>query len=204
MGRTVYWVNVSLDGYIELSSDDHVAEVGDLAEAAPPEWARIDEQVYGSFNEQLRGLALMIEGRVTYEMLELHWPGAANDPSLPAHLREFGRIWTEMPKVMVSRTRSEADHNTRVVGGDDAIEQLAALRDETDGAIGVGGATLATQLLEAGLLDELLLYVHPAVLGTGRPMFDRLRTPVLSDLLDARDFDNGVSLRRYSVGRSQT
>ncbi|MHB8450851.1 MAG: dihydrofolate reductase family protein [Mycobacteriales bacterium] len=85
-------------------------------------------------------------------------------------LREYGEIWMDIPKVLVSRTRTTAEHNTRIIGGDnDAIEQLAVLRRKTDGDIGIGGATLATQMLRAHLLDELLLFTHPVVLGAGPP-----------------------------------
>jgi dihydrofolate reductase len=195
MGRTVYWMNVSIDGYIEGAAGEHGA---DGVEAAP-EWTRIDERLHQHFNQQARGLALMVEGRVVYEMMESAWPAAATDNSLPRYLQEFGRTWTAMPKVLVSRTRTSAGHNTRVVGGDDAIDQLAAIRAATDGTIGVGGATLATGLLHAGLLDELLLYVHPALLGSGRPLFDDLAEPLQCDLVESADFPIGVTMRRYAV-----
>ena len=84
------------------------------------------------------------------------------------------------------------------LGGDDAIEQLAAVRAETEGAIGVGGATLATELLRAGLLDELLLATHPTILGFGRTLFDD-DLPVDLDLLEQRTFEQGVTLHRYAV-----
>src|SRR4051812_22544907 len=125
MGRTVYWMNVSIDGYIERVAGEHATDA--------PAWVRIDEDLHEHFNEQARGLALMVEGRVVYEMMESAWPAAAIDDSLPRCLQEFGRIWTDMPKILVSRTRATAGHNTRVVGGDDAIQQLAAVRDDTDG-----------------------------------------------------------------------
>jgi dihydrofolate reductase len=102
----------------------------------------------------------MIQGRVIYETMEEYWPRAREDASLPDVVREYGQIWTAKPKVLVSRTRLSADHNTRVIGGDDAIEQLAAVRAGTDGSISVGGAALATQLLRAGLLAELVP-LHP-------------------------------------------
>ena len=91
---------------------------------------------------------------------------AREDTSLPEVMREYGHIWSDAPKVLVSRARHSAGHGTRIIGGDDAIEQLAALKAGTDGTIGVGGANLATQLLRAGLLDELLLFTHPTVLGS--------------------------------------
>jgi dihydrofolate reductase len=189
MGRFVYWMNVSLDLRIEQVPGDHGAG----------EWLRIDEELHRDFNDQARKLALMVQGRVVYEVMEEYWPRSREDTSLPDVLREYGEIWTAKPKVLVSRTRRNADHNTRIIGGDDAIGQLAALRDRTDGSIGVGGATLATQLLRAGLLDELLLYTHPAILGFGRPLFDDYDRPIDLDLLEQRSFTQGVTMHRYAV-----
>ncbi|MEV4139442.1 dihydrofolate reductase family protein [Dactylosporangium sp. NPDC049742] len=189
MGRFVYWMNVSLDLRIEQVPGDNGA--GD--------WLRIDEQLHREFNAQARALALMVQGRVVYETMEEYWPRAREDASLPDVMREYGEIWTTAPKVLVSRTRHTAGHNTRVIGGDDAIEQLAALRAETGGAIGVGGATLATQLLRAGLLDELLLFTHPTILGFGRPLFDDYDLPIDLDLIEQRSFEHGVTMHRYSV-----
>jgi dihydrofolate reductase len=189
MGRFVYWMNVSLDLRIEQVPGDHGAG----------EWLRIDEELHHEFNAQARSLALMVQGRVVYEIMEEYWPRAREDASLPDVLREYGEIWTAKPKVLVSRTRRSADHNTRNIGGDDAIEQLAALRTSTDGSIGVGGAALATQLLRAGLLDELLLFIHPAILGFGRPLFDDYDRPIDLDLLEQRSFTQGVTMHRYAV-----
>jgi dihydrofolate reductase len=115
-----------------------------------------------------------------------------------------GQIWTAAPKILVSSSRTTARHNTRIVGGADAIAHLAAIRDETDGTIAVGGATLATQLLQHGLLDELLLYTHPAILGSGRPLFDEITEPVECDLLGRTTFENGVALNRYQIRGQRT
>jgi len=101
--------------------------------------------------------------------------------------------------VLVSRTRTDAGFNTSVVGGVDAIDKLAGVRAATDGDIGVGGATLATQLLAAGLLDEILLFTHPVVLGTGRPLFDHVDRPIGCELLEHATFEGGVTMNRYAV-----
>ena len=138
-------------------------------------------------------LALIVHGRIYYEIMEEYWPRAHDDATAPDFIRAYGEIWTAKPKVLVSRTRGSADHNTRIIGGDDAIQQLAALRAETDGVIGVGGATLATQLLRAGLLDELLLATHPAILGFGRPLFDDCELPIDLELLEQRSFEEDAS-----------
>ncbi|SCL52338.1 dihydrofolate reductase family protein [Micromonospora chersina] len=189
MGRFLYWMNVSLDLRIEqVPGDDGAGE-----------WLRIDEELHREFNARARTLAGMVQGRVIYETMEEYWPRARDDASLPEVMREYGEIWTSAPKVLVSRTRRSAGHDTRVIGGDDAIEQLAALRAGTDGTLGVGGAALATQLLRAGLLDELLLFTHPAILGFGRPLFDDWDRPIELDLLEQRSFTNGVTMHHYAI-----
>ena len=141
---------------------------------------------------------MSVEGRVIYEMMDPFWPNARTDESQPEFMREYGEIWTSMPKVLVSNTRTSADHNTRIIGGDDTIGQLATLRAETDGDIGVGGANLATQLLHANLLDELLLLTHPVILGAGRPLFDG-NVHLELDLLEHASYEEGVTLHRYAV-----
>jgi dihydrofolate reductase len=189
MGRTVYWMNVSLDLRIEHAP----GEEGGGA------WMRIGEQLHNEFNKRARRLTMMVQGRVVHEIMERFWPQAADDETLPAYVREYGRIWTTVPKVLVSNTRHEAAYNTRVVVGPDALDRLAQLRSETDGEIGVGGSTIATQLLRRGLLDDLLLFVHPVILGSGRPLFDDPQPTVHCDLVEHASFEDGVVMQRYRI-----
>ena len=189
MGTTVYWINVSMDLRIEF----------DLDEGGAGSWIKIDETLHRDFNARASDLVLGIQGRKMHEIMESFWPQAAENDLLPDYMREFGRIWTAAPKVLVSNSRTGASHNTRIIGGDDVIEQLATLRATTDGRIGVGGATLATALLSNGLLDELLLYTHPVVLGSGRPLFDDLPRPLDLNLIEQVSFPNGVVLHRYAI-----
>jgi dihydrofolate reductase len=162
----------------------------------------LGESLHREFNARAAGLSMLVQGRVVHEMMDPFWPDARTDESLPDFLREYGEIWTNKPKILVSRTRTTAGHNTRIVGGgDDALEQLARVREETDGDIGVGGANLATQLLTAHLLDEIMLFTHPVLLGAGRPLFDRVDEPVELDLLEQASFDQGVTMHRYAIAK---
>ena len=90
MGRFVYWMNVSLDLRIEQVPGDNGAG----------EWMRIDEELHREFNARAREFALDVQGRVMYETMEEFWPAARGDASLPDFLREYGEIWTAMPKVL--------------------------------------------------------------------------------------------------------
>lgn len=187
--RFVYWMNVSLDLLIERPHGEQGA--GD--------WLRIDEQLHRELSERAGRLSMMVQGRVMYDVMDPFWPDASTDESLPGYLREFGGIWTDKPKVLVSRTRRTASHNTTILGGADTLDRLAELRRTGDGDIGVGGATLATALLRGHLLDELLLFTHPVVLGAGRPLFDGLEEPLQLDLLEQRSFASGVTMHRYAA-----
>ncbi|MEV4276097.1 dihydrofolate reductase family protein [Actinoplanes xinjiangensis] len=182
-------MNVSVDMRIEQTP----GEQGGGA------WMRIGESLHREFNARARALSLMVQGRTVYETMEAFWPAARDDDSLPDFLREYGEIWTSMPKVLVTRTRTSAGHNTQVIRSPDATGALADLRARTDGDIGVGGATLATALLRAGLLDEVMLFTHPVILGSGRPLFDAHDEPLQLDLLEQARFDEGVTLHRYAV-----
>lgn len=191
-GRFVYWMNVSVDLRIEQSAGEN----------GGGSWLRIGESLHREFNARAAALTMMVQGRTVYEIMESFWPAARENPDYPDYIREYGEIWTAMPKVLVSRSRTEAGHNTRVLVEDDAIPALRELRAETDGDIGVGGATLATSLLHAGLLDELLLFVHPVILGEGRPLFDGDTGLVELDLLETAPYEGGVVLTRYAVRTS--
>ncbi|KHK99163.1 deaminase/reductase [Microbacterium mangrovi] len=188
--RFVYWMNISLDGKI-----DPPATTGHAGD----EWLRIDEPLHREFNRRAAAQTMSVEGRAIYEIMEDYWPAARTDESAPDFLREYGHIWTDKPKILVSRSRTTAQYNTEIYG-DSALERLADLRSSADGDIGVGGASIATQLLNAGLLDELLLFIHPVVLGAGRPLFDELAEPLQLDLLESGEYGgDGVGMRRYAV-----
>ncbi|MFC4222428.1 dihydrofolate reductase family protein [Lysinibacter cavernae] len=189
--RFVYWMNVSLDLKIEYTAQENGG--GD--------WMRINETLHREFNRRAKAFSASVEGSKVYEIMESYWPNVRSDESEPDVMREYGEIWTSSPKYLVSRTRTSADYNTQIIG-ENAIERLAEIRRDGSGDIGVGGATIATQLLQANLLDELLLFTHPAVLGQGRPLFDEQAAPVQLDLLEQASFSEGVTMHRYSIRHS--
>lgn len=189
--RFVYWMNVSLDLKIERVTGEN----------GGGEWARITEELHREFNRRARALTASVEGRVIYEIMESYWPAVRTDESEQDVMREYGEIWTSRPKYLVSRSRTSAQYNTTVIG-ENAVEQLAKIRAESEGDIGIGGASIASQLLQANLLDELLLFSHPVILGEGRPLFDDQTTTLELDLLEQASFAGGVTMHRYSVRKN--
>jgi dihydrofolate reductase len=183
IGKLIYAMNVSLDGYIE--TPDH-----DLG------WATVDEEIHGWFNDWTRELDATLYGRRLYEVMAAHWPTAESDPATTPVELEFARIWNAMPKIVFSTTLTSVIGNSRLVRGD-VGEELKRLRNEFDGDLDVGGPTLASAFIRRGLVDEYRLVVHPVVLGAGTPYFPALDSQIRLRLNETRKFESGVTYLSY-------
>ena len=184
MSRIVLAMSVSLDGFFEGPD-------GDLS------WHLVDDELHRHFNDELRGMSAFLDGRVSYELMAAFWPTADDDPASTGPVREFAGIWREMPKVVYSRTLRSAGWNTRIVR-EVVPADVRAMADAAEGDLAVGGAVLADTFRRYGLIDEYRLYVHPVVLGRGRPLFPPADRPEPLRLLATRTFGNGVVLLRYA------
>ncbi|MEU9101032.1 dihydrofolate reductase family protein [Streptomyces sp. NPDC048361] len=188
-------MSVSLDGYFE-GTERQI------------DWHKVDDELHRHFNDELRTMGAFLEGRVTHELMAGFWPTADADPDAPAPVAEFARIWREMPKVVFSRTVQEAEWNA-VVKHEVVVEEIEALKAGSDGDLALGGADLAASFRRHDLIDEYRLYVHPVVLGRGRPLFipddpasaqaDGFRE---LRLVETRTFGNGVVLLRHQRVRA--
>jgi dihydrofolate reductase len=176
-------MSVSLDGF--MSDVD-----GGL------DWQTIDHELHQFFNDDLRTMGAFLDGRVTYELMTEYWPTADQDPEAPPPVREFAEIWRTMPKIVFSRTLTHAEWNTTIVRDIDPAA-IAQLQADTDGDLMVGGGELGASFMRLDLIDELRIYVHPVVLGRGRPAFHPLDAPMPLRLVENRRFGSGVVLLRY-------
>ena len=183
MRRIIYGFSVSLDGFI-------ADRRGGL------DWSGPDETLHHHFNEAEQSTGEMLYGRVLYELMSAYWPAADEDPAAPEVVKEYARIWRSKPKVVFSRTLTQVGANSRLVRGG-LVEEVARLKAQPGKDMTVGGAGLAASFMQSDLIDEYRLYVHPVILGGGKPMFGPLPRPLALDLLETRTFPGGVSLLRY-------
>ena len=187
MGKVVYLMNVSLDGFVE--TPDHSLD-----------WTTVDDELHAWFNDDLRETGVSVYGRRLWEVMAAYWPTGEANPDSTEAMREFARIWNATPKVVFSHELESVEHGARLARGD-VGEELAKLQREFDGEIEVGGPTLAAQFIERGLIDEYQLMVHPVVLGAGTPYFP----PGVSrfDLrpIETRTFASGVMYLAYEAVR---
>jgi dihydrofolate reductase len=149
MAKLVFGMNQSLDGYV-----DHTA-------FAP------GPGLFRHFVELVGGLAGSVYGRRIYEVMR-YWD--EDHAEWGAAERDFAAAWRRQPKWVVSRTLKSVGPNATLVDNDlEAVTRR--LKAELDGQIDVAGPDLARSLTDLGLIDEYRLYLHPVVLGSGKPFF---------------------------------
>jgi len=182
MGKLIYVTNVSIDGYIE-------------DEGGAFDWLPMDDELFALYTDLLRSVGTFLYGRRLYEAMAV-WETDAALAARSELMADFASAWQAASKVVYSTTLaavSTADTRLERRFDPAAVRHLKATADSD---LTVGGAELATQAFQAGLVDECHLYVWPVVVGGGKP---GLPTGVRTDLelLDERRFRNGVVRLRY-------
>ena len=166
MGRIVATTFVTLDGVMQGPGhpDEDRRDGFDQGGWAAP---YSDEEFAQAMGAGIARSNAMLFGRRTYEHFATVWP-----PQGDSNL--FAKVLNEREKFVASTTLQEPLPwaNSTLLHGD-AAQTLPPLKAEREQDIVIlGSATLVRSLLAAGLLDELVLVVHPVVLGTGRKLFD--------------------------------
>lgn len=156
MAKLVFGMNVSLDGYV------------DYDRFAP------DAVLFQHWIEHMRGLSGSVYGRRIYELMR-YWD--EEHPEWTPERRDFAAAWRRQPKWVVSRTLEAVGPNATLVR-DDAASFVRDLKGRLNGEIAVSGPEMAQGLAGHGLVDEYRLYIHPVVLGHGKPFFAGPRPPL--------------------------
>ena len=174
MAKLVYALNQSLDGYVEHTN--FLPSPG----------------LFRHFIQQVRGLAGMVYGRRMYEVMR-YWDEDQSDWG--AGEREYAAVWRRQPKWVVSRSLKSVGPNATLVG-DDLAAAVSGLKAQLAGEIEVAGPELAQSLTNLGLIHEYQLYLHPVVVGHGKPYFAGPRPPLR--LVSSERIDGDVIRLTYA------
>ena len=177
MGRIVSSTFVSLDGVINHMDRWH--------------FDFIDAESDAIALRQLRDSQAMLMGRHTYEIYAQAWPGRDGEYA--------DRINATAKYVASSTLQNPAWANTTVLDGDLAESVTRLKQDPQLNLLMHGYGPVAKTLLRHGLLDELILWVHPMLAGVGTTQ-DMIFTEELNTrltLLDVQRLDSGVVLLSY-------
>ena len=176
MAKFVNALNQSLDGYI-----DH-----DAPGMMP------SPQLFAHFTEEVRNTAGSLYGRIMYETMR-YWDTDESDWGEAE--RDYAAAWRAQHKWVVSTTLDKVGPNATLIRGDVAAAAWR-IKDEVNGQIEVAGPTLAASIPD--LIDEYQIYLHPVVVGSGKPFFAKARPPLR--LVGTDQFDGGVIRLRYAPG----
>jgi len=181
----IYTLSVSVDGFI---ADREGAF----------DWGIPGEELFRFHTALVSELGGFLCGRRLYETM-LVWD---TDPSL----REdeagaaFAEVWCAIPKVVFSHTLESVQGTARLAEASLA-EEAAATLAATDKDVAIGGAGLAAQAIELGLVDELRMFRYPVVVGGGTPYLPPVTEDITLDLIETRTFDSRVIYERYGRAR---
>jgi dihydrofolate reductase len=182
VAKLIYSAITSLDGYV-------------ADEDGKFDWSVPDEEVHTFVNDLERSVGTYLYGRRMYEVM-VAWESPDTFADQQRVIRDYAEIWQDADKVVYSKTLEVVSSSRTWIERDfdaDAIREMKvrAVRD-----LSVGGPELAAQAIEAGLVDELHLFLSPIVVGGGkRSLPDGVRLEL--DLRSERRFDNGVVHLHY-------
>jgi dihydrofolate reductase len=183
MATLIYSALASLDGYVA----DRDGTFG---------WAAPDDEVHRSVNDLQRQVGTMLLGRRMYDVL-VAWEtmDTAGEPDV---IRDFADIWRATDKVVYSRTLERpASARTRIERAFD-LDAVRSMKASADRDVSIGGPELAAQAIQAGLVDEVDLFLSPISVGGGTRAFPD-DVEVRFELLDERRFGSGVVYLRYRI-----
>lgn len=185
MRKVVSGLFISIDGVTE----------------SPDQWQfdHFDEDMMAALGSYIAEEDTILLGRVTYQEWAPYWPTSTDEP-YASHINNT-------PKVVVSTTLDKVEwgqwDNTTLIKGNLA-EEITRLKRQPGKNIGVAGSpTLVHSLLQAGLLDELSLMLHPVVVGRGKRLFKDGGALKRLKLVDSKPTRTGVMLLTYRPIRSK-
>ena len=184
----IYSMSVSVDGFIA----DRKGAFG---------WTTPNEEQFRFHTTLISELGGYLCGRRLYETM-LPWE---TDPSLRENElgAAFADVWCAIPKVVFSHTLDSVQGTARLAEASLA-EEIAAALDATDKDVSIGGAGLAAQAIELGLVDELRMFRNPLVVGGGTPFLPLVTDDIALDLIETRTFGSRVIYERYGRARDES
>lgn len=155
-----------------------------------------DDELHEHFTGLLRESDIEIFGRNTYHLMYPYWHDVAIDQSGSKVTNEFARMFDSIPKVIFSTTLKSVEWNNSTLLHSNLLEEVMKLKQQPGKKISVGGLNIASQLAQAGLIDEYHFLIQPIVAGRGPRLFESVKDLNL-ELIGSKTFRSGVVELHY-------
>jgi len=182
MARLIYFMPMSLDGFIAEETDNK-------------DWATPDEEVLAFISDLHRPIGTYLYGRKNYETMTV-WETPEVMAGLTPAMVDFGRTWQAAEKIVYSKSLETVSTQKTRLEREFVPQAVRDLKAQLPEDISVAGPNLAAEAMRAGLVDEIHLLVVPFLLGGGKRVLPS-NAGVKLDLLDERRVGNGWVYLRY-------
>lgn len=136
----------------------------------------------------------IVMGRKLAEGFIPHWAAAVQ----AADADEFTHLMVDTPKIVFSKTLTHSDWENTDLATGDLVEEIKKLKANAGGdLVTYGGAGFASALINAGLVDDYHLFINPAAIGNGMPIFKMLDNKLGLKLVKAQPFEVGIVSLNY-------
>src|SRR3954453_8237058 len=184
MAKLIYSAIASLDGYVEDESGGF-------------DWAAPDEEVHAYVNDLERPIGTYLYGRRMYETMR-YWETEGSGSEDGTVSQDYAHVWRAAAKVVFSRALGQpSTARTRIEPEFDAAA-VRALKESSEQDISIGGPEIAAEAFRAGLVDEVHLFLHPIIVGSGKKALPH-DVRVQLGFLGERRFRSGVVHLHYRV-----
>jgi len=139
-------------------------------------------------------------GRISYELLDSHWPGAASKPGATKNTIKYSNWYNATSKVVLSKTlHNGAVKNVHIIS-ENIFPEISKIKEQPGKDILLfGSPTIAHELLDINIIDNLWLIVHPVIFGDGIPLFKKTNRAIKFKLSTTNRLSNGTLFNKYSL-----
>jgi dihydrofolate reductase len=132
-----------------------------------------------------------------------HWPSVVLNLSYPSENIAFAHLMNQHRKIVFTQTLNTTRWNNSALVHSNIYDEIKTQKKKkAKNIIIYGSGKLVASLIDTCLIDEYYLWMHPVVLGDGKPLFRTGVQPKEFDLVHTRSFSSGVVLLHYAANNA--
>lgn len=178
MSKIIASINMTLDGYC-----DHTAIVP-------------DDDVHNHYKNMLDKGGTILFGRITYQLMEF-WLSILENPTDVQSMNDFAKSIDKIQKIVFSNTLKNVEWKSAILANRDLFDVVNELKVNSSKDIYIGSRSLIIQLMNRNVIDEYQICVHPVVVGSGLPLFDKIQNRTILKLTKTQTLKSGAVILYY-------